>query len=64
MNCRNCIYCVQEKRYQASIVCQNKQLIEKRGLDKEYALVDEPNYCIFYTTLKQYAKEQAKKNNL
>ena len=60
MDCKNCVYCVQEKRYQTEIVCQNKQLIEKCELGKEYALIDEPSYCIFYTTPKEYAKEQLK----
>ena len=63
MNCRDCIYCIQEKRYQSSIICQNKQLIEKRGLGKEYALIDEPSYCIFYKTWKQYLKEEKIKND-
>lgn len=58
MNCRDCIYCIQEKRYQTVIVCKNKKLIEKCGLDKEYALIDKPSYCIFYKTWKQYLKEE------
>lgn len=62
MDCINCIYCVQKKKYQTVIVCKNKKLIEKRGLGKEYALVDEPSYCIFYKTWKQYLKEE-KLNN-
>ena len=56
MNCKNCIYCVQSKKEQLTIVCKNKKLLTNLGCNtpgKSYYKIDEPEYCAFYLNKKK-----------
>lgn len=50
INCKKCIYCITINRYDSSMKCK-----------KFKGEIEEPEYCIYYKTLKEFAKEQAKK---
>lgn len=52
MNCKKCIYCIQSKRCELSVICSNKKLLTKLGYTDEYEKISEPCYCVFYKTKK------------
>ena len=57
MDCKKCIYCVQEKE-KNKIVCENKKIF-KLVCDFTFT---KPNYCKYHKTIKQYLKELKDKN--
>lgn len=61
MNCKNCIYCVQVKRNEYYVICRNKELLRKLDLHDDYERLCEPKYCVFYTTKKEYIKQEINK---
>ena len=52
MDCKKCIYCVQEKD-KKTIICDNKKLFK---LTCDYT-INKPIYCRYFKTLRQYLKE-------
>lgn len=61
MNCKKCVYCVQDMRHTIKIICRNKTFLQKLGLFNDCEKIDEPCYCTFYTTKKQYIKQEINK---
>lgn len=50
VNCKKCVYCIKTNKHDYNIRCK-----------KFKGEVSEANYCIYYKTQKEFAKEQAKK---
>lgn len=50
MDCKKCVYCIREDKNTIQMKCKKFQ-----------GMINVPCYCIYYTTKKQYLKEQTKK---
>lgn len=57
MDCKKCIHCLQVRKDNPSIVCDNKKLMSKLKLLGAYLLIEEPAYCACFKTAKQQKKE-------
>lgn len=52
MKCKNCAFCVQEKKYSTTVICSNGGLLEGLNLHDRYEEIKKPSYCAYYADNK------------